>query len=331
MNKFSQNIIIGDVSIKKTCALAPMASVADYAYRAVCKKYGACYVVGEMASAKGLFYSDKKTAELLTVTEEEMPMAIQLFGDEPETMAKAAQIASTYRPQIIDVNMGCPVPKIAGNGSGAALMKTPELAYSIIKAMVKAVDIPITVKIRKGWDENNVNAPQFAKLMQDAGAQAITIHGRTKQQMYSPPVDLDIIKAVKNAVTIPVIGNGGIESGEDAAYMYEYTGCDLVMVGQGSYGRPWIFEEIEEYLTNGIVLPQKPLAEKMEIMLAHISLMVAKKGENVAMREARKCAGWYIKGTKNAAAFRQHCSGLESFHDLEILAKEICKLPNAIF
>lgn len=316
---------IGDVKIERTAALAPMASVADHPYRSVCKQFGACYVVGEMASAKGLFYSDKKTKRLLRVTPEEFPMAVQLFGDDPEFMAKGVRVCSDYHPQIIDVNMGCPVPKIAGNGSGSALMKTPELAYAIVKAMTHATDIPITVKIRKGWDEESVNAPDFAKLMQDAGASAITIHGRTRQQMYRPPVDLDIIKAVKKAVSIPVIGNGGIESAKDAAFMYEKTGCDLVMVGQASYGRPWIFEEIVSYLESGTLLPEKTLEEKMNVMLRHIKMMVDEYGEQSSMREARKHAAWYIKGEKHAALFRKSCSSLLTYSDLERLADEILK------
>ncbi|MEG0693817.1 MAG: tRNA-dihydrouridine synthase family protein, partial [Oscillospiraceae bacterium] len=220
-------IKIGDVLIEKTAALAPMASVADKAYREICKQFGAAYLIGEMASAKGLCYSDKKTHALLSVEDYESPMAVQLFGDDPEYMAKATKIADAYKPQIIDVNMGCPVPKVAGNGCGSALMKTPELAYDIIKAMTAVTDTPITVKIRKGWNNETVNAAPFAKLMQDAGAAAITIHGRTKQQMYHPPVDLDIIKSVKEAVSIPVIGNGGITSAIEAKQMYDTTGCDL--------------------------------------------------------------------------------------------------------
>lgn len=318
-----KNIFIGDVKIKQTAALAPMASVADKAYRLICKEFGACYVVGEMASAKGLFYSDKKTAKLLTVTPPEMPMAVQLFGDDPEYMAKAATVAATYKPQIIDINMGCPVPKVAGNGCGSALMKKPELAYDIVKAMTKVTDIPITVKIRKGWDDENVNAPEFAKLMQDAGAAAVTIHGRTKQQMYRPPVDLDIIKVVKQAVTIPVIGNGGITTAQEAKQMYDYTGCDLVMIGQATYGRPFIFEEVEHYLEHGSLPPEKSLEERLLILLEHVKLMISENGEKGSMREARKHAAWYIRGIKNAALFRRHCATLELYSDLEHMVQEI--------
>lgn len=316
-------IKIGNIAIEQTAALAPMASVADRAYRQICKEYGACYLVGEMASAKGLCYSDKKTHALLHVEESEYPMAVQLFGDDPEFMAKATKVAANYHPQMIDVNMGCPVPKVAGNGSGSALMKTPELAYDIIKAMTAVTDIPITVKIRKGWDSESVNAVEFARLMQDAGAAAITIHGRTKQQMYHPPVDLNIIKAVKAAVSIPVIGNGGITSAIEVKQMYDYTGCDLVMVGQATYGRPWIFSQIKSYLETGILLPEPTIEERLEVMLRHIELIVSYKGEKMGMREGRKHAAWYIKGSKNAAAFRHRCGALATLDDLKELVKSV--------
>lgn len=318
-----KKIKIGKIKIEKTASLAPMASVADHAYRLMCKKFGASYVVGEMASSKGLYYSDKKTHELLTVTKDEYPMAIQLFGDDKDFMAKAAVTASKYNPQIIDINMGCPVPKVAGNGCGSALMKTPELAAEIVYAMTKATDIPITVKIRKGWDDNSVNAVSFAKLMEQAGASAITMHGRTKQQMYKPPVDIDIIKAVKDALTIPVIGNGGINSAKDAKEMYEKTGCDLVMIGQATYGRPWIFKEIKHYFLTGELLDEPSLDEKLDIMLEHISLIVKFKGEKMGMREARKHAAWYIKGTNGAASFRNACGALKTFEDLKLLVKQV--------
>ncbi len=314
---------IGDVLIKQTAALAPMASVADRAYREICKQHGAAYLVGEMASSKGLCYSDKKTHQLLSVNEYEQPMAVQLFGDDKDFMAKATIIATEYNPQIIDVNMGCPVPKVAGNGCGSALMKTPELAYDIIKAMTAVTDTPITVKIRKGWDDENVNAVEFAKLMQDAGAAAITVHGRTRKQMYRFPVDIDIIKEVKDAVSIPVIGNGGITSAVEAKQMYDYTGCDLVMIGQATYGRPWIFNEIKTYLETGILLPEPTIEERLEVMLKHIELIVLYKGEKMGMREARKHAAWYIKGSNGAAAFRHKCATLTTVSDLRELVEAV--------
>jgi tRNA-dihydrouridine synthase B len=240
-------------------------------------------------------------------------------------MARAAEIASRYKPQIIDINMGCPVPKVAGNGCGSALMKTPELAAEIVFAMTKVTDIPITVKIRKGWDEDNVNAVPFAKMMEQAGASAIAVHGRTKQQMYRPPIDFNIIKAVKEAVSIPVIGNGGIITPQDAKFMYDYTGCDLVMIGQGTYGRPWIFKHIKTYLETGELLPEPSMEERLDIMYEHVSLIVKHKGEKMGMREARKHAAWYIKGANGAAGFRHACGQLTTLNDLKELIQQVKK------
>lgn len=320
-----ENLKIGKHNIKRTAGLAPMASVADKAYRYMCKKYGASLVVGEMASAKGLCYSDKKTAELLECTANEYPMAIQLFGSEPEFMAKACKIAEKYEPQFIDINMGCPVQKVVSTGAGSALLKTPELACDIVKACVNATDIPITVKIRRGFDNNNINAVEMACMLEEAGASAIAVHGRTRQQMYTPGVDIDIIKKVKESVNIPVFGNGDVFDHISAKKMYDYTNCDLVLVARGSYGRPWIFEEIETYLEKGILLPEKSLDEKLDIMLEHISLICEFKGERIAMREARKHAAWYLKGMHNAAKFRNLCSSLEKYEDIKNLVLEVKK------
>lgn len=320
---------IGSVSIERTAALAPMASVADKAFRVLCKRFGAAYVVGEMASSKGLCYSDRKTAELLEVTESEMPMAVQLFGDEPKFMAKAAQIASEFKPQIIDINMGCPVPKVAGNGSGSALMRSPELAGEIVKAVVSATDIPVTVKIRKGWDDNSVNAVEFAKLMEQNGAAAIAVHGRTRQQYYTGVADWEIIKAVKDAVSVPVIGNGDVISVESCVDMYKKTGCDLVMIGRGAYGNPWIFKQIEHYYKTGEIMALPTLAERMEVMLEHISLICEYKGERVGMKEARKHAAWYVKGLRSAAGLRRECGMLSTYEDAKALAKKVLELNDS--
>ncbi|MFQ8599538.1 MAG: tRNA dihydrouridine synthase [Oscillospiraceae bacterium] len=232
------NVKIGNVAIEKTACLAPMAGVADRAFRLLCREYGASYVIGEMASAKGLTMSDRKTKELLEVTGEERPMAVQIFGDDPLVMAEAAVRCMDFSPDILDINMGCPAPKITSGGAGSALMKNPALAEAIIRAVVRAVPVPVTVKFRKGWDGDSANAVEFAKRAEAAGAAAICIHGRTRQQMYAPPVDLDCIREVKQAVRIPVIGNGDVNSVESAVRMYEQTGCDLVMIGRGALGHP---------------------------------------------------------------------------------------------
>lgn len=318
-----KQISIGTVTIEQSAALAPMASVADYAYREMCTRYGAAYTVSEMVSAKALCYGDKKSLTLLRRCSGEIPFSIQLFGDEPAFMAKAAKLLLPYAPDMIDINMGCPVPKVAGNGSGSALMRDSAKAAAITAAVAEAVPVPVTVKIRKGWDEHSVNAPSFARLMEQSGAAAIAVHGRTKQQMYRPPVDQEIIREVKENVSVPVIGNGGITDAYSAEEMYRKTGCDLVMVAQGSYGRPWIFSEIRSYLKSGVIPAEPTLREKLDIMLEHVSLAVADKGEHIAMMEARRVAGWYLKGMPGAAQFRYLCSSLTSYDDLKQLAAQV--------
>ncbi len=318
-----QYINIGNVKIEKTAALAPMASVADRAYRYICKEFGASYMVSEMASSNGMYYSSKKTAELLTVTEFEHPMAVQLFGDNPQIMALAAKQAQEYKPQIIDINMGCPVPKVAGNGSGCALMRDPKKASEIVKAVVASTDLPVTVKFRKGWDDDNVNAVEFAKLMEQSGVSAVTVHGRTRQQMYSPGVDIDIIARVKDAVSIPVIANGDIVDVESAVNMYEKTGCDLIMIARASYGNPWIFAQIKEYMQLGKLLPEPDLQERIDVMLRHVKMICDFKGERVGMREARKNIGWYLKGLRGAAQYRVKANSFCEYEQLEDLCKTI--------
>lgn len=313
---------LGTLTLPKTAALAPMAGVADRAMREICRSFGACYVVGEMASAKGMQYGSKKSAELLEITDGQRPMAAQIFGDEPESMAEAARRAARERPDAIDINMGCPAPKIAGGGSGAALMKNLPLAGRIIRAVAEAVEIPVTVKIRKGWDDDSVNAVEAALVAEANGAAAITIHGRTRQQMYAPPVDHDVIAAVKRSVSIPVIGNGDVTGVDSALRMYEETGCDLTMIGRGALGAPWVFAAVDAYMKRGERFPEPEPDEKMAVLLRQIRLACDYKGERTALREARKHAAWYFGGWRGAAALRRRAGQLERYEDLEALCRD---------
>lgn len=318
-----QTMNIDGITLEKTAALAPMASVADKAYRLMCKKYGAAYLVSEMISAKGLCFGDKKTARLCEIEPEERPYALQLFGEESYYMGKAAYMLSAHKPDVIDINMGCPVPKIVSNGSGSALMKDPERAFEITKEVVKNAACPVTVKFRAGWDEQSKNAVEFAKLIEQAGVAAIAVHGRTRMQFYSGKADWDIIKAVKAAVSIPVIANGDVTDGKSAKALYEHTGCDLVMIGRGSYGRPWVFEQVKRYLENGEVMPEPDLEEKMRVMKEHCELICKYKGERQGMKEARKNVQWYIKGLRGSAKLRGRCSELVQLSDLEMMIDAI--------
>lgn len=316
---------IRDIEFKDIAFLAPMAGVTDMAFRELCTLFGAAYTVTEMVSSKGLVMGDKKSAMLLTLGKEEKTAGAQIFGDDPNIMAKAAVKCLAFSPSIIDINMGCPAPKVAMNGGGASLMKDPQLAGRIVRAVRDAVDIPVTVKIRKGWDDSCVNAVELAKILEANGADAIAIHGRTRQQMYSGTVDLDIIRAVKKAVRIPVIGNGDITDIVSAANMLEYTGCDAVMIGRGAFGNPWLFRQINAYLDSGIVIPPPSLEEKMMVMLRHIAKMVEYKGEYTAMREARRHAAYYTKGLRGGAKFRAQMSSLETYDDLKEITFRIVK------
>ena len=314
---------IGNVKITGYAALAPMAGVADRAFRELCFEFGAAYATGEMASSKGIVMNDRKSAGLLSLSPAERPASVQIFGDNPEIMAQAAAKSLAYQPDAIDINMGCPVPKIAGNGGGSALMKQPLLAQKIISECVKAVHIPVTVKIRTGWDSDTINAAEMSGLCEQTGAALITVHGRTKAQMYAPPIDFETIKAVKKTVSVPVIGNGDIVDGISAAAMFNKTGCDLVMVGRGALGKPWVFSQINAFIKSGIVLPDPPVEERMKIMLKHIKKLCEYKGVYIGMREARKHAAWYMKGIRGAAHFRQEIGTLTSLEQLEDLTDRV--------
>lgn len=314
---------IGDLEIKGYACLAPMAGVADRAFRELCMSYGAAYVISEMVSSKGLTMQDKKSKELLFLSDAERPAGAQIFGDDPEIMANAALKAMEFSPDFIDINMGCPAPKIAGNGGGSALLKNPELIGKIVKKVVEVSPVPVTAKIRIGWDKNSINAVEIAKIIEAAGADAITVHGRTKDQMYAPPVSLDEIANVKKAVSIPVIGNGDIVDGKSAKLMLDMTGCDFLMVGRGALGNPWIFQCINAYLNKEADFTEPTLEEKMDVMLRHIGTLCEYKGVRIGMREARKHAAWYIKGIRGAAAFRQEIGQLSTMDELKALAERV--------
>lgn len=315
---------IGDLEFTNIAFLAPMAGIADRAFRELCTQFGAAYTVTEMVSSKGLTMGDKKSGELLTIGSER-PCGAQIFGDDPEIMAQAAVKCLEYKPNILDINMGCPAPKVAMNGGGASLMKKPQLAYEITKAVVEAVNIPVTVKIRKGWDDDNINAVEMALLAQKAGASAVAVHGRTRQQMYSGTVDYQIIFDVKNALDIPVIANGDITDEQTAAIMLEKTNADAIMIGRGALGNPWVFSRINAYFSECRVLPEPSTIEKMNVMLKHIQKIIEYKGEYTAMREARHHAAYYTKGMRGGAKLRAEISKYEHFEQLQELSYRIIK------
>ena len=327
MCKNMDNLNIGGVPLKSHAVLAPMAGVSDRAYRELCVRFGAAYCVSEMISSKALSFNSKKSEELMEISDLERPCGIQIFGDDPKCMADAAKHALENKPDIIDINMGCPAPKISSNGSGSALMKNPRLCGEIVKAVTAVTDIPVTVKIRKGWDDDSVNAVEVAKICESAGAAAITVHGRTRQQYYKPPVDYDIIKAVRESVSVPVIANGDIDSAERAKEVMDITGCDLVMIGRATLGNPWIFSQINAYLENPNVKIHTPdLEERLGVMIEHIGKMVEYKGEHMAMLQARKLVVGYFKGMKGAAALRNEAGKIKTLDDLYELRQKALSL-----
>lgn len=316
---------IKDIEFGGLAFLAPMAGIADRAFRELCARFGAACTVSEMVSSKGLVMGDSKSAELLRFGKEEGIKAAQIFGDDPEIMARAAVKCLEFNPDIIDINMGCPAPKVAMNGGGASLMKNPALAGKIMAAVSGAVSIPVTAKIRKGWDDGSVNAVELARILEKNGASAITVHGRTRAQMYSGKADTEIIRRVKEAVSIPVIGNGDISDAQSAALMLEKTGCDAVMVGRGALGNPWVFRQINAYLSSGVIVPPPSLEEKMAVMLGQIRKTAEYKGEYTAMREARHHAAYYTRGLRGGAKYRAVISGIETYKQLEEITYRILK------
>ncbi len=307
---------IGNIEIKGFAALAPMAGVADRAMREICKEYGAGFTVGELTSSKGVSLGDKKSFTYLACSDNERPVASQLFGREPETMAVAAKKALEFGPDFIDINMGCPAPKVAGNGGGSALMKDPVLAEKIVKAVVNAVDIPVSVKMRTGWDSDSLTAVELAKRCENAGAKMITVHGRTRMQMYAPGVDYKTIADVKKSVKIPVVANGDVVDGKSAKFMYETTGCDYVMVGRAAQGNPFVFEEINAFL-KGENYTLVGLKKRFEVLLRQVELMHKYKDPHNAILESRKHTAWYMTGLHGAAAIRRMCGEISSMKDIE--------------
>ena len=308
---------IGNVTLENSYILGPMAGVTDLPFRLLCKEQGAGLLCTEMVSAKAILYNNKNTKSLLEIHPDEVPVSLQLFGSDPKIVSEMAKRIEERPFSILDINMGCPVPKVVRNGEGSALMKNPKLVYELVSAVVKAIEKPVTVKIRKGFDDDHVNAVEIAKIIEEAGAAAVAVHGRTREQYYSGKADWDIIRQVKEAVNIPVIGNGDVTSGEKAIQMREYTGCDGVMIARGAQGNPWIFSELIAYEETGSLPPRPPIDEIRETMLRHARLQLEYKGDFCGIREMRKHVAWYTKGLHGAARLRDKVNEVESYEELE--------------
>lgn len=311
---------IGNVTISAPLALAPMAGVTDLAFRTICREFGAGYTVTEMVSAKALCFQDGKTLRLLELGEREHPAAVQLFGAEPDCMARAAEkVMRLVSPDILDINMGCPVPKVVNNGEGSALLRDPDRAAELVKAVKSAAGVPVTVKTRKGWDKGSVNAVPFCQAMEAAGADAVILHGRTRTQMYSGRADWDTIRAVRETLTIPVIANGDIFEPEDAAHILRYTGCALAMVGRGAFGNPWLFRRGLAAIRGEAIPPEPTVEERCDTAMRQFSLALRQKGEKIACLEARKHYAWYLRGVRGASRWKERICKVETMEDLRVL------------
>ena len=313
---------IGNVQLDNEVFLSPMAGVTDLPFRTICKEKGCGMLYTEMINAKALCYDDENTKKMLRMDKDEHPVAVQIFGSDPEFMGKAAIIMNQYPNEILDINMGCPAPKVIKNGDGSALMRNPKLAAEVLTAVVKNSEKPVTLKIRKGWDDDSVNAVEIAKIAEECGISALAIHGRTREQFYSGKADWDIIAEIKQAINIPVIGNGDVFEVEDAVNMLEKTKCDAIMIGRGAQGNPWIFNRINHYMKTGEILPEPTLEEKITTAIRHMNLAVDEQGDYVAVREMRKHIGWYLKGLKNSAKYRDQINKITDYKEVIAMLEE---------